>query len=548
MAASLALVGCSSEEDVLNGGTDPAAGETGYVAVNIVQPESVGTRANASTQFEDGSDAENKAETGLFFIYDKEGTTMYGDPQVVDLTNGDPPGSSSPYVEKIYKAILVIDGVKTKPTDAYQIVCVLNAPDELKSLTSTTNLTDLRAKIDNYGAHTDGAFIMTNSVYKNGSDEVCGAIIESDKLKQSAPAALADPVDIYVERVVAKVRVGAAKFDNQKGATAIVDGAEKKLTIKVTGVEIANIADKAYLFKSITGITYDSWTWNDATNKRSYWETVPATTGDNPLTFSNKTYNEIANDSKFDITQANFTEYIQPNTTPSQKTSILVTAELMDGENPADLAYIRGGYTTKEGAKNIIASYLQNQGYYKGVTESGVTTYTSIAPEDIEWKNNNDFTNDADKIDNLKSYEVVAQVKASVTGLYKKNSEGKYETTDVATINTLLKGKNAYFARLYGPDEENGKCLCYYFVNIDQTPVAIDNGYTEEDKFEGVIRNHIYDLTLNSIEGIGIPVFDPDEDIIPETPDENEDLWYLGARVNVLKWRLVKQTVNFKGE
>lgn len=73
------------------------------------------------------------------------------------------------------------------------------------------------------------------------------------------------------------------------------------------------------------------------------------------------------------------------------------------------------------------------------------------------------------------------------------------------------------------------------------------SGYTGSSKFEGVIRNHVYDLTLNSISGVGTPVFDPNDVIIPETPDE-ETLWYLGAEVNVLKWRIVKQTVDFTGK
>ena len=110
-------------------------------------------------------------------------------------------------------------------------------------------------------------------------------------------------------------------------------------------------------------------------------------------------------------------------------------------------------------------------------------------------------------------------------------------------INDYLKSESAkdIVARVY----TDGKC--YYYVNIDQTPVATDNGYTGDGKFEGVIRNHIYDLTLNSISGIGTPVFKPEDVIIPQTPTD-ETLWFLGARINVLKWRLVKQTVDFTGK
>lgn len=540
MIATLALAGCSSE-DGPNMGNDTNDDGYGYVAVNIVEPKSVGSKANDSDKFQDGTPEENKAETGLFFIYNQEGTKMYNDPQVINLTNGDTPGSGSPYVEKIYKAVLVIDGVDQKPTAPLQIICVLNAPSELANLPHSTSLTDLKAKIDNYGAHTAGAFIMSNSVYKNGTTDVCGAIVTEENLKNSAPAALAAPVDIYVERVVARIQAKAGESFTNSGAKPSVDGEEKTLTIKVTGIEVANIAQESYLFKNTDDINL-GWTWNDPTNHRSYWEKVPAIDGANPaLTFANKSYTNIATNADFDIaTLTGFKEYVQPNTS-AQKTAILVTAQLLDGDAPADLAYIRGGYSTKENAKNVVATYLLAQGYYKAGT-AGVA-YTSITPADLEWKNNEDFVNaGGEKLDWLERYEVVAQIAESFTGtLYKKSTDGTYTETTADAINDALKAEERYAARVF----TEGKC--YYYVYIDQTKVATDNGYTGTEKFEGVIRNHIYDLTLNSISGVGTPVFDPEDVIIPETP-EDEELWYLGARVNVLKWRLVGQTVDFTGK
>ena len=59
MAAGLALVGCSSEDDMPNGGTDPATGETGYIAVNIVQPKTVGSRAQTGGSVNDNLTVRN---------------------------------------------------------------------------------------------------------------------------------------------------------------------------------------------------------------------------------------------------------------------------------------------------------------------------------------------------------------------------------------------------------------------------------------------------------------------------------------------------------
>lgn len=53
----------------------------------------------------------------------------------------------------------------------------------------------------------------------------------------------------------------------------------------------------------------------------------------------------------------------------------------------------------------------------------------------------------------------------------------------------------------------------------------------------GVVRNHIYKVNLTGIFGLGTPVFDPDEIIIPEKPEEKDV--YLAADIRILSWRIV---------
>lgn len=534
--AALAFAGCSNDDDPA-GGNENEGEDYGYVAVNIVQPKSIGSRA-AGNGFEYGTDDENKAETGLFFIFNTDGTkyAMDNNPQSLALTTykseDDANSAVTPEVEKIYNAVLVIDGATTVPTAELQIVCVLNAPADLAA-SSISSLSDLTAKIANYSAHTPGTFIMSNSVYMDGTNKILGAKVETDNISKSALGALNNPVQIYVERVVVKVRTkGVPSFTNE-GANPTIDGAEKTLNIKITGIEIANIAQTSYLFKNIENISY-SWAW-DATNKRSYWETVPAN-----LTYGNKSYNTIVNESPkdgegntFDITKVNTTDYIQPNTS-AQETAVLVTAELLDGTTPYDFVYLRGGYFTPDNALALIAQYAANNGYYKKTSAEGVTpeVYSQLSATDFEWENKLDNTS----LTWLERYEVVAKVKSTVSNLYKKDG-ATYTSATAAQINTLLAGTESshpYVAQYY----KDGKC--YYFVNIDQSSIASAAAHT----YDGVVRNHIYDLTLNSIKGIGTPVFDPDDVIIPERPDV-ENLYYLAAQINVLAWKVVNQTVDF---
>jgi len=582
--AAAALVGCSNDDDLTNnGGGEPDTEGCGYVSVNIVQPTSVTGRANG---FEDGDAAENFAEEGLFFIFSADGNTMHSNRRIpLTATTGT---GTAPAVEKIYKAVLVIDGDATKPmgeNETKQIVCVLNAPAELEN--DISKLSDLEEKIDNYcdGYTTEGKFIMTNSVYMAAKSEtdatlekVLGTKITKDDVFTSAAQALKKPVDIYVERVVAKVKIKSVgeTFDNQGTGDQTVDGVENQnYTIKVTGLSIANIANKAYLFKNISSFASDAaytWAW-DADNARSYWETVSLTEATD---FENKSYKEIfgqwnteatadTEETAFDIKNFTFTPaYILPNTTSNidpatnnetatQKTAVLLTAQLMNGEGadaqPVDLVYLRGGYFTNDNALDVIAEYVKLQKYYKGKAKEGSTTgemeYSSLLPGDFIWTNK--YTPEGAaaevRIPWIEDYEAVAKVnpeKIEGYDIYTKSAEGYTKVENgAAAIDAMLRGtedaKSAYTAWVW----TDGKC--YYFVDIDQSSVAGATAHT----YDGVVRNHIYELTLKSVRGLGVPVFDPDIDIIPQTPEKGDDLYYLAATVNVLPWKLVTQDVEF---
>lgn len=541
MVAGLALVGCSSEEDVLKGGPDPVEGETGYVAVNIVQPRSVGIRATTG-DFENGSEAENSAREGLFFIFDGSGNVQTIDSksaQRVALTGSGT--TETPAVERIYSAVLLINGVTEDPTDnAKQIVCILNAPANLED--GVNNLSDLKAKVEDYCTNniTDGTFVMSNSVYKDKNETlVIGTPVTNGKVKTSASAALADPVDIYVERVVAKVRAsekedGMAKEDIKLS----VDGVETSYTINIDGMALSNLTDKANLLKSLETYKETSWVWNDYNNFRSFWEEMPGMKdGKEQVTVSKRSWNDISGDTHYNSSATAgstcFEQYILPNTFSSIdeviNTSIMVAAHLTDADgNNADLVWIRGGYTTNDGALNVIANAVSNQfAYYK---KTGDNSYKTLEPTDFDWTG-----------DTNKGYSCYAQLKATFgtdSKVYTFNDNVPTEVVNgVTNVNNYLSADdNSLHARKY----TDGKC--YYFVEIEH--VAAKTGDNATVAIKGIVRNHIYDLTLNSIQGPGIPVFNPEDKVIPQNP-EDENLFYLGARVNVLDWRIVSQGIDF---
>lgn len=542
MLVGMAFVGCSSEKELNGGGTDPVKGGTGYVAVNIVQPKTVGTRATGD--FENGDAAENNASEGLFFIFDASGKVHNVNgksSQRIKLAGSGT--TESPAVERIYNAILLIDGVKDNPTGAKQIVCILNAPAGLE--TGVTNLSDLQAKVEDYctGKTEDGKFVMSNSVYYDGDNLIVATPVKAENVKKSASEALNNPVDIYVERVVAKVRAKQKTGGITNNVVKItVDGVEHSYTINIDGIALSNRSDKAYLLKSLTGYSNNKWPWNDKTNFRSFWEVMPGKKdGADQVTVQKVSWNDIDGDGHYnaEATPGNycFTQYILPNTFEKTgdviNTSIMVAAHLtetVDGTTKnADLVWIRGGYTTDKGALNVIASAVQTKfAYYK---KTGESSYKELEFSDFEWKGEKGV-----------GYSCYAQLKTEFgtdNKIYEFTGVTPAEVTDgVSKVNNYLKSKdNSLYARKY----TDGKS--YYFVEIEHV-AATGSGETATPAINGIVRNHIYDLTLNSIAGPGIPVFNPADKNIPQEP-EDENLYFLGARVNVLDWRIVSQGVEF---
>lgn len=60
----------------------------------------------------------------------------------------------------------------------------------------------------------------------------------------------------------------------------------------------------------------------------------------------------------------------------------------------------------------------------------------------------------------------------------------------------------------------------------------------------GVVRNHIYDSTITKLYGLGTPVYNPDETIYPEKPEDNDS--YIAAQIKILSWRLVNNNVELE--
>lgn len=527
MFAAFALASCSSESEPAanNGNGNANEGEAQYLAVNICSPASA-TRAD---NFEAGSEGENYAEKATFVLLNGSNTVT----QVIKDQSLLPWGSLAEddnNVARISSAVLVIPTGTNKapseePSDT-KILAILNAPAGLE-IANGQSLSTVLANVGDYvtaASTTDNAFIMTNSTYKSGTEVVTATPIT--KFEKTAELAKANPVEIYVERVAAKVRTNAMSGDgfSNNGATITIDGKEKALTIDIQGIEIANIANKSYLFKNLSGINNPFTGWNDDNNCRSYWAVNPS--GDNAPGYRNQSYTAIGTTSV--LSGQSF--YIQENADgQTAQTAVLVTAQLMDGNSPFEFVSIAGEYYTPEGGKTQLANMFSSSSNF--YLKEADNKYVTIPQDYYKWVSKKDDATriDGEGVEGWEAYLVLDTEKISGKEFAKSTNGKDFTPAETTEITTALQGK-AYRA-LYWTQG-----MAYYFVNIKNAA----------DK-EGVVRNHIYDLNIQSIEGVGVPVFNEKEIIIPDEPS-TEKLFYLAARINILEWKIVKQNVNFNHE
>ena len=533
---------CSNEENsAINSGQEE--GQLSYVAVNIVNANPTGSRVEGG-EYENGEGPENAITKARFYLFNASGnpytvTTNEAPDAVaatnyVDITTLENQGKDEPNVESIKKGVLVFKGTTTElPTS---IVAVLNPP---ATLTGSKSLSDLQTAIADYSSTT--SFVMSNSVYASEGTKVVATDIVG-KVAQSQPDAEANPVDIYVERVLAKVRVTFSNADKENQYKVSEDG-EPAVYAKILGWAVTRTADKSNLLKDIDPAWDDmtlGFTWNDEPFHRSYWATTSTT-----VTLEKKSQNEIINDQKpatpEGATNISVPRYCQENTKTNEHTEVVVVAQLVNEEGDPNPIYKYFGeeHDSEEDILTLIANKYNNVYYTRTEGTSlpeGGTEYeykSFIKPDNIHFEATTPETGGED-------YEAIAQLDDDALNgvtIYIENPEynGENEkyielTNAEATINEELAKNPAQIAT---------EGYVYYYTPIKH--LGTTTGSTGE---YGVVRNHIYAVTITDIKGYGTPIFDPDKDIDTTHPS-NEEV-YIAARINVLSWRVVSSDVTLE--
>lgn len=554
--AALMMSACSSD-DASNGGST-GVNDPQYLSVNIVNVGA--TPSRASEDYVNGTDDENKISKVRYYFFNGDGTpylikapgadgvTGSGTVNWLEATPGyDDTTSDTPsHVEKITNAVLVINGVQSAAPSA--IVAVIN-PETLDPAVLENNgsmrLTQLRenavgSRFYKTDAGKVSGFVMSNSVFVNAGSDVCASLV-AGHVATSADKAKLNPVDIYVERVAAKVTADVDPNAFEKGNGTNWDATQygtKTAVGKIGAYDVYAVIDgwgladedgKAKVEKSVsTGWTdgilgISPWTTYDY--HRCFWESsVEFNAG------SNQPVNHKFNDFKANMKD---TLYTLPNTPDAKITNVydnnvtkfLVAATLKyedDSHNWKNAEICRYNGVQFLGVDKLKTQVALTFSKYYTSTDDG-STYTQLTKDDITF---------AEPTGSMKSYQVTPTLVDDPTG------KKKYYTKSSTCVYTLVPNKDEVNAAI-GADKaeirKDGKA--YYFVPIrhlatDPTTVG----------YYGVVRNHFYKINLTGLTGFGTPVYNPAKEIDPTVP--SYDNTYLAARIKVLQWRVVNQNVN----
>lgn len=578
--AAVALAGCSSDDTVTTDNGTVSDGEARYLTVNIAtsngSTRAGGDQAGELELYEEGFPNENEVASVRFYFFDTDGAaatvkadgTNYYDWNPADNTNAE---IAMPNVEKKLHAVIVINTEKGDKLPA-SMVAVVN-PVGLP--TGNQTLAALQGIIGTNDAYaTTDKFLMTSSVYKKGSEVGCEVTIDPAKLCTTEALALANPVDVYVERILAKVRLYTAWDENTTTTTkglvqakdakgnAITDGEGHNIYVKFIGWNLTNTATSSYLFKNVNPAWDESKlfgtgnSWNDASNFRSYWAMNPTNL---KLNNSGNTYSSItekigtktttSSDNLYDgdvfyclenaadsTLETGAKKWYNPNKSLSNRTQVILAAQLVDENGEAiSLAEWAGQKYTEIGVKTAMLNQVVNILYTK-TSEGNNDVYASITADAVKLATASEAgkaDSDAQGSKRYLSYLQLAASGESKSPYYKKNADGTYTQQTYAAVNQIL--SDVPGAKVWSSGQT------YYYTDIQHLNQTTADDAAKYGKY-GVVRNHIYDIAVTGLTGLGTPVLNPDENIIPQpVPDEYS---YLAARINILSWRVVKSNVN----
>lgn len=532
-----ALVGCSSNDNLAPDGKDNV-GKTGeaYASFTINLPTTSGTRADepGTPSFAEGEAKEYEVKNGTILIFTNEGKFVTS----AQLGNMNPwKDIKTDGVTTAATATVKLSGVTVGGN--YQALVLLNndvdaSTSKVKLPTAGESYATWSAKAENATAaytKTDYIFMANAPKYTDASAEPTTLVPVANICASREQAEAKAATTVYVERGLAKVTMQKFNADGYAIAAGTYKG--DKVEIKAWQLDVTNKSTfPVHQTSSLTDGFANIWSTprfydgDNKTFKRVYWGVDPnysdATLQN--LIACKDAFNMIGKDDIAGKTGNDHPQYCLENTfdlanmMQGQTTRVVFKAVF----TPKDFTTGQTFYKIGNNTAIWDATKLAQQIHTVAVTAMGIT---DAAEQENYVVKLDASTNNISGTAGLHTITAAnIEYKGTGTSLVAANIDKINEKLGLKEtgISTYLNGEAYYIARIK------------HFNEL--TPWTAGEGYgTANDKYlgrYGVLRNNWYDLSVNSISGLGYPDI---PEVKPDVPDdENEQ--YINVEVKILDW------------
>lgn len=549
-----ALVACSSNDDLASNGHEGNQTGEAYASFRINLPTTNGTRAvdpKTGAEFDGGTAAEYEVKNGTILIFDNAG----------NFVTSAQLGTMNPWTDVKSDGVTTaaIATVQLKDVEvggSYQALVLLNndvdATTHKVTLPATKGVSYAewskdasKVSVDNY-TKTDYIFMANAPKYTGATSEPTTLVKVNNICASREEAQAKAATTVYVERGLAKVTMQNYKTDGYTIADGTTYAGDK---VKITDWKL-DVTNKSTFpvhqtdgLKKAWGEIWGEDRFADTTNKsfkRVYWGIDPNYSGDalQNLTACQAAFNMIKNSEVEGLAGTDHPQYCLENT--------FDLANMMQGQTTR--VVFKAVYTPKALVGKTEKTFykignntaiwtkadLEQQIKTVALTVMGITDATEQDKYGVDLSKGSNISGKAGQhliaAENITFNKGTGSTTSKVSPDVVDKINAKLGLTATTGISTYLNGEAYYIARIKHFNE-----LTHWTAG---TPYNGDNK-AFLGRY-GVLRNNWYDLSVNSISGLGYPEV---PEVKPTVPDDENDQ-YINVEVKILDWAKRSQSID----
>lgn len=366
------------------------------------------------------------------------------------------------------------------------------------------------------------------------------------------------PIEIYLERVGAKVTVSSEGASLAPASVADKDNGNRELSLSLKNWEIIATDKSTYLLKNNNGISHSEmsgllnrenpseWIWNKPSTHTLSWamsvnydkkaDSYPLPGSESAESFIKfLDFENVQNEYGSSAIYHETTRPAELFETRNGRPTVVLTGQYKITGSQAQTLYRRGNvFITHDELCQIIADANKNNVIFNMYDnwESG-NKVTKITKEHVKNLFDNDefyFESVSGELANTVSLRIKSGLSQRL--LCPENDDYPLSENEIQEIETKL-------AAVVGEWEIYEDGYCFFTVPIEHAGKQYDAAGTLTGSY-GLVRNHHYKINVKNISGIGHGV--KKGALLGDWPDE--DKWNVSCNVNVNPWTDVNQEIN----